>query len=212
MDTTIDRNEDIDIIDITDDSGRATPHTIEDTTAPPARFDDLKTLITDPRFARDENLLRLQGWRDEGLSEAVGTNRIAHRLAPAVCGGLSFAVIATGSTPLLLITLASAVVGVFAANHPAEWLYNALASRRGRATMPANRAAKRLGCAVGTLFLAGAAIGGALGYDTLATVLLAALGSLALFVAATGICVPSMMSTLMFGSERSTRRRLFGRA
>lgn len=209
MDTTIDRNEDI---YITDESGRATPQPIGDTTARTTRFGDVKTLITDPRFARDENLLRLQGWRDEGLSEAVGTNWIAHRLAPAVCGGLSLAVIATGSTPLLLITLASAVAGVFAANHPVESLYNAFASRRGRQPMPRNRAAKRLGCAVATLFLAGAAIGGALGYDTLATVLLAALGSLALFVAATGICVPSIMSTLMFGSERGTRRRLIGRA
>lgn len=204
MDTTIELTENI-------DEG-ATAHATDDPTAATSRFGDLKTLLTDPRFEREANLLRLQGWRDDGLTAAVDTNRIAHRLAPAVCGGLSFAVIATGSTPLLLITLASAVVGVFAANHPIESLYNAIASRRGQQQMPANRAAKRLGCAVGTGFLASAAIAGAVGYNTLATVLLASLGSLALFVAATGICVPSIMSTMLFGSDRSTRRRFLGRS
>ena len=175
------------------------------------RLDDLRQVTTDPDFDRRTNLLRLQGWRGQALAEASDAPWPVHRLGPAICGVLSFVVIATGSMALLLVTLASAIVGTFAANHPAESLYNAIATRRGRQQMPPNRAAKRTGCAVGSLFLAGAAIAAALGYGTVAIVLLAALGSLAIFVASTGICVPSIMSILAFGSDRGTRPRLIGR-
>jgi hypothetical protein len=176
-----------------------------------SRLLDLRRITTDPEFDRQSNLLRLQGWRGEALAEASATRWQAHRLGPAVCGVMSFAVIATGSMALLLITLASAIVGMLAANHPAESLYNAITVRRGGQPMPPNRAAKRTGCAVGSLFLAAAAIAAPLGYGTVAVVSLAALGSLALFVAATGICVPSIMSTLVFGSDRGTRPALIGR-
>ena len=42
-----------------------------------------------------------------------------------------------------------------------------------------------------------------------ATVSLVVLGSLALFVGASGICVPSLLYTVVFGAERGTRARIF---
>ena len=168
----------------------------------------LKAVLTDPEHDRSTNLLRLQGWRGDDLEASVGAASIAHRLGPAACGILSLAAAVTGSMAIVLITLATALVGVFARNHPFETIYNVVARRTGRQPLPANRAAKRLGCAVGSVFLAGAAVAWIIGFDTLATVLLVSLGSLALFVAATKICVPSMMFTLAFGVDRATACRL----
>jgi hypothetical protein len=175
------------------------------------RFHELTDVVTDTRFDRSTNLARLQGWRGDDLTAAVNTKRFGHRLGPAICGVGALAVAATGSMVLLVAILATAIVGVFAPNHPAETVYNAIARRTGGQPLPANRASKRLGCAAGTAFLGAAAIATALGYTTVSTVLLISLGSLALFVATTGICVPSMMFTLMFGAQQATAPRLIGR-
>ena len=89
------------------------------------------------------------------------------------------------------------------------WLLNH-ARRTGGHPIPANRAAKRTGCFMGSLFLAGAGLALATGHGSVATVLLVMLGSLAWFVGTTGICVPSIVYTLSFGAERGTARRIFG--
>ena len=175
-----------------------------------ARVEELAQLLTDPDFDRNTNLARLQGWRGDELAAATDAATFAQRVGPATCGVMALAVAVTGFTPLLLVTLATAIVGVFANNHAAESVYNVIARRRGRQAMPANRAAKRMGCTVGSLFLGGALVANAVSATTVATILLVALGSLALFVAATAICVPSIVFTLLFGSERGTRRQIIG--
>ena len=175
------------------------------------RFHAMTELLTDARFDRRTNLARLQGWRGDDLTAAVDTNTLGHRLAPAICGVAALAVATTGSAVLLMAVLATAIAGALARNHPAEAAYNVITRRAGGQPLPANRAAKRLGCALGSAFLGAAAIATALGYTTTSTVLLVALGSLALFVAATGVCVPSMMFTLLFGIEPATAPRLIGR-
>jgi len=172
--------------------------------APNSNFASIKAVITDPGHDRRVNLLRLQGWRGDKLEDSARTAPFAHKLAPAACGILSLVAAVTGSMALVLVTLATALTGAVARNHPFETVYNAIARRTGGQTMPPNRAAKRTGCAVGSVFLAGAAIAWVVGLDILASVLLVSLGSLALFVAATGLCVPSMMFILVFGAERST--------
>jgi hypothetical protein len=97
---------------------------------------------------------------------------------------------------------ATAFVGALAPNHPFETLYNSWAQRRGRQRLPANRAAKRLGCVMGALFLGGATVAGMAGAPTLALVLALVLASVALFVASTGICVPSVIFTALWGARR----------
>ena len=185
-------------------------HPIDTESAASSNFASLKGVLTDPSHDRRVNLLRLQGWRGDKLEDSHRTAAFAHKLAPAACGGLSLIAAVTGSMALVLATLATALIGVVARNHPFETVYNAIARRTGGQPMPANRAAKRTGCAVGSVFLAGAAIAWVVGLDMLGTVLLVTLGSLASFVAVTGFCVPSMMFVLLFGAERSTCPYLIG--
>ena len=164
--------------------------------------DDLTSLLRDPASTWTERRTRLQGWRGDDACRAdaaVG----AQRLAPAACAIGSFAGIALESSLVLGAFAATAVIGAFAPNHPFEWIYNAWAARHGRATLPANRAAKRLGCAMGVVFLGGAAVAYAAGAATVGLVLALVLGVTATFVATTGICVPSMLFTVLWGTERA---------
>jgi len=162
---------------------------------------DLRSLLVDDRFDRETRLTRLQGWRGTEVDQAVSAGW-AKSLAPAICaiGAIAGALLAS---PVLLGFMgATAVMGAIAANHPFEWAYNAVAPRFGRATLPANRAAKRLGCFLGSLHLGGAAVAFAAGAPTVGLALALPLGVLAGFVAVTGICVPSMLFTAFFGAER----------
>lgn len=172
------------------------------------RVDEVRTLLRDERFDRPTNLARLQGWRGEDLDAAARANAWAHRVGPLTCSLLAALTAVTGSTVLLAITLASALIGAFASNHPAETAYNRLMRRRGQIVLPRNRAAKRLGCAVGSLFLIGSWIALSAGATVLGTGLLVALAVLAGFVGMTGVCVPSMAFTLLFGAQAGTRSTL----
>lgn len=128
---------------------------------------------------------------------------MAQRVAPAACAMGACAGGALQSPLVLTAFAATAVVGVFAPNHPFESIYNVWAARRRRSTLPANRAARRLGCAIGVTFLGGAALAYATGAATLGLVLALVLGLTATFVATTGICLPSLLFTALWGTERA---------
>ena len=164
-------------------------------------------VLIDPRFEVPIRLLRLQGWRGQDLDQACATG-MAVRLAPAVCGLGGFAVLVSGSVLSALVVAATALIGMFADNHPVEMLYNIRARSNGRAEIPANRAAKRLGCALGAAFLSGASLAFLSGATSLGRGLALALAVVASFVAATNLCVPSVLFTLLFGSERASERTL----
>jgi hypothetical protein len=170
---------------------------------------DLSRVLGDPSLTWTQRRTRLQGWRGheaECADAAVG----AQRIGPAVCAAGALAGAALQSPILLLAFAITAVMGALAPNHPVEWLYNLSAGPRGRPTLPANRAAKRLGCAIGVIFLGGAAAAYALGATTLGLVLALTLAGTASFVAITGICLPSMIFTVLWGSERGACPRLVG--
>ncbi|MCB9373542.1 MAG: DUF4395 family protein [Microthrixaceae bacterium] len=126
-------------------------------------YRELHDLLTDPSHDRGTRLLRLQGWRGDQLCRATDAGLVA-RLAPAFCalGGLAVALV--GSSALAAAVAVTAAIGVVAANHPVEWVANALAARGGRVPLPRNRAAKRLGCAIGTVLLVVAAVAFASGH------------------------------------------------
>jgi len=168
---------------------------------------ELKGLLTDERFDRSARLLRLQGWRGADLAKAAKSGA-AHRLAPGLCAVLGFAVAATASVPLALVAMASAVVGIFAPNHPIETGYNWVAARSVLDPIPANRAGKRLGCVLGASFFGVAAISFGLGNTTLGTVMAIQMGVVATFVAASKVCVPSMIFTLIWGRDRASKSNL----
>jgi len=104
------------------------------------------------------------------------------------------------------------VIGVFARNHPIELGYNRVASRVGMIPIPANRAGKRLGCAIGTLMLGACGIAFFVDQPTLARVLAIAMGCVAAFVALTNLCVPSIIFTLLWGSDLATAPSLVAAA
>ncbi len=170
-------------------------------------YQDLRSILTDDEFDRDMRLTRLQGFRGVEADRALRAG-IGGRLAPALCGigailGVLFA------SPLLLGLLAlSAVIGTFAANHPIETAYNVLSHRRGT-EVPPNRAGRRLGCFLGALFLSGATVAYIAGAPVLGAVLGLSLGILAIFVASTNICVPSIILTLLRGSNQTKLLALF---
>lgn len=168
---------------------------------------EVSDILFDQRFDRPTRLLRLQGWRSERLQEAVAAGG-AHRLAPGFCAVGAAAVAVTGAWGLALAFLATAVVGIFARNHPVETMYNQLAPRLGRTPIPRNRAAKRLGCVFGTAFFGASALAGALGAPLLGQGLAATFALIAGFVTVTNFCVPSAIFISLFGSERSTADRL----
>ena len=171
-------------------------------------YQDLNSILTDQSFERDMRLVRLQGFRGHEAEEALRSH-VGGRLAPALCGAGAILGVALAS-PLLLGALAlSAGIGTIAANHPIENVYNVMARRRGAAEVPVNRAGRRLGCFIGTIFLGGSALAYALGNTAVGAALGLSLGSLALFVAATNICVPSIIFTLVRGSERTKLRAFF---
>jgi hypothetical protein len=179
-------------------------------TVPESRFAAVHGILTDRQYDLPDRLIRLQGWRHDDAAAARRAGA-ALRLAPATCAALGFIVAFTGSWSLAVAALASALVGVFAANHPVETAYNAFACRTGRAMIPANRAAKRLGCMVGTTFFAAITVALVTGHETTATTLAVVMGSVAAAVAITNVCLPSIIFVLVRGSHRATARSMFAR-
>lgn len=136
----------------------------------------------------------------------------AQRLAPAMCAAGAAGGAVTESPLVLAAFAVTAFVGAVGPHHPFESVYNRWAGRRRRPTLPPNRAAKKLGCAIGAGLLAGAAGAYIVGAATLGFVLAAVLGATATFVALTAICIPSMIFTAVWGVERACRPNLLGSA
>jgi hypothetical protein len=172
---------------------------------------ELAALLGDTSLTWTERRTRLQGWSGPDADQANATPGV-QRVASAVCAGGALAGAATNSPLLLTAFAATALAGAFTPNHPVEWLYNRVASTRGRTQLPANRAAKRLGCVIGVVFLGGSAAAYALGAPTLGLVLALVLGATAAFVAATGICVPSLVLTAVWGPHRAAAPTLMAAA
>jgi len=172
---------------------------------------ELTTLLRDTSLTWTQRRTRLQGWRGPDADQADATPG-GQRLAAAVCAVGALAGAVTGSPLILSLFAATALVGVLAPNHPFELLFNQVASARDRQRLPANRAAKRLGCAIGVVFLGGSATAYALGEPVLGQVLALVLGGTAAFVAATGICVPSLIFTALWGLHRGAAPTLLAAA
>jgi hypothetical protein len=164
---------------------------------------DLTQLLGDTSLTWSERRTRLQGWVGEDARCALA-NPVGQRVGPGVCAAGALLGIVTGSALVLGVFAATALLGAFAPNHPFEQLYNRMVSGAGRPSLPRNRAAKRLGCLLGAAFLGGAAVAYAAGAPRVGLALAAVLGLTAAFVAISGICVPSILFTLLWGANRAT--------
>lgn len=173
-----------------------------DQRSPVFKVHELTAVLLDPDRDRTTRLLRLQGWRGDELTAARESGLATH-LGPAVCAVAALAGAITGSVPVIAVLWATALVGMVAANHPAETAYNWVARRAAGTLLPPNRAGKRLACAIGTVFLGASLIAFSLGAPTVGRIIAGVMGSVAAFVAVTGICVPSIIFTLLWGSRRA---------
>lgn len=169
---------------------------------------EVAAILGDSERPRAERLVRLQGWRGDDVDRAAEAGQIAQRIGPATCALASVALAATRSVPLGAVVAGTAVVGALAPLHPFESAYGAWSQRRGRPLLPSNRAAKRLGCAVGSVMLGASTVAFATGAPRTGTALAVSLGALATFVSTTNVCVPSVIFISVFGEERSTRANL----
>ncbi len=115
---------------------------------------DLATLLGDASLTWTERRTRLQGWQGPE-AELADRALVAQRVGAAACA-VGAAIGAALESPVVFVAVAAtALVGAVAANHPFEVLYNRWARSRGGGVLPANRAAKRLGCAIGVVLLGG---------------------------------------------------------
>ena len=168
-----------------------------------SNFRQVVDLLSDRDHDRRARKLRLQGFRGTDLTRVRATGPAAS-LGPATCGLVSAVIAITGSALLAAVLAVTALVGVFVRNHPIELLHNRIARCFGRPEIPSSRAAKRFACSLGASFLMGAAMSYALGADGWALGFALTMTVVPLFVAASGICVPSLLFSLALGTEAAT--------
>jgi Domain of unknown function (DUF4395) len=165
--------------------------------------DDVRQILADPSRSRPVRLLRLQGLRGERLTQAVAAGW-SIRIGPAACAAIGAVALIAASPLLYGIAAGLAGLGAVLPNHSIELAYVAWARRTGRTAPPPNRAGRRFGCLVASICFLLAGWG--LSHDV--AVLFWTFGSVMVampaFVAATNLCVPSLVFTAMFGTERAT--------
>lgn len=121
------------------------------------------------------------------------------RFSPALCATGVAAGTALASPPILLAMMATAVIGGATPRHPFDWLYNsAVRHVLGKPAIPRNGAPRRFSCTVASVWLAVTVVVFIAGWDVAGYVLGAAMAGMAAFVAATHICLPSLVYTRMF--------------
>lgn len=121
------------------------------------------------------------------------------RFAPALCGA-GVAVGTVLASPWALgVMMLTALIGAATPRHPFDLLYNyGVRHVIRKPAIPRNGAPRRFSCGVGTVWLAGT-IGAFLsGWDVVGYVLGLSMAGMALFVAATHICLPSLVYTRLF--------------
>ncbi len=169
----------------------------------PSNVRQVVDLLTDPQHDQRARKLRLQGFRGADLANVCATGRAAS-LGPATCGLVSAVVAITGSALLAAGLAITAALGVVLGNHPVELVHNAVARRIGRPEIPPSRAAKRFACSLGASLLTAAAVADTIGADRWGLGLALTMTVVPLFVAASEICIPSLLFSLALGTGAAT--------
>jgi len=152
--------------------------------------------------ARTLRRLDIQGFDsvDESVLAGVGRWR---RLAFVVCASLAAVGTALASSVILLVLAPIAAVAGASPVHPFDLIYNyGIRHLTGTEPLPRRGAPSRFACGVGSLWLLVTAWAFSAGHATVGYALGASLSSVALLVATTDICVPSMIFRKIFGPPR----------
>lgn len=148
--------------------------------------------------------LDIQGFEDLDDATLAQTQQWL-RFAPATCAAVA-AIGTAFALPLLLWALAViAALGTVLTFHPFDLLYIAVRHVRGGPLLPANGAPRRFACGVGMVWLIATGTLFAAGYDLLAVLLGASFVAVATLIAATHICIPSMIFRTACGQMPSLR-------
>jgi hypothetical protein len=157
--------------------------------------------------ATRRTLLDIQGFDDVDDATLMHTQQ-GLRLAPALCSVIAITGTVLAAPWILWSLSVIAAAGAILPFHPFDLIYN-LGVRRisGGPRLPESRAPRRFACGMASVWLL--ATGGlfAAGYDLPAYVLGAALGAVAMLVATTHICIPSMIFRTACGQMPSVLAR-----
>ena len=143
---------------------------------------------------------RLEGQGYVGVGErTLADLQFGLRFSPALCAtGVALGA-ALASPLILLVMTATAVIGAATPRHPFDWLFNyGVRYALGKPAIPRNGAPRRFSCAVGSVWLAAAALAFLAGWDLVGYALGASMAGMAAFVAVTHICLPSLAYTRLF--------------
>lgn len=152
----------------------------------------------------DEHLRRLdiQGF------DHVEEDRLAEvapwlRLAFGLCALLAIVGTALASTPLLLLLAVIALVAAVSPVHPFDLLYNfGIRYLRDTGPLPKRGAPSRFACGIGSVWLL-ATVWAFNSVDVMVGYVLGfSLGTVALLVSTTDICIPSMIFRALFGPAK----------
>jgi hypothetical protein len=152
--------------------------------------------------ARTLRRLDIQGFDsvDERYLAQVGRWR---RLAFVLCASLAAVGTALASPAILLVLAPIAAIAAVSPVHPFDLAYNyGIRHLTGTGPLPRRGAPSRFACGVGSLWLLATAWAFSAGHVAAGYVLGAALTSIALLVATTDICVPSMIFRAVFGQPQ----------
>lgn len=129
------------------------------------------------------------------------------RLAFALCAALGAVGTASASPTILLALAGIAAVSAASPVHPFDFIYNYGIRRfTGTGPLPRRGLPSRFGCGMGAIMLLPTAWAFSAGYTVAGYLLGSALTAVVLLVAATDICLPSIIYRSLFGWPRAATR------
>jgi hypothetical protein len=146
--------------------------------------------------------LRIQGFDlDDSALREIGPWM---RWPYVLCALLVTVAVALGSPTLIGTATVIALSTVVLPSHPFNYVYNSLIRRwTGTRPLPSSTPQGRFSCGFGGIWLAGTTVAFATGATTLGTVLGGLIAPIAILVAATHICIPSMLYNVLFDRQRT---------
>lgn len=122
-----------------------------------------------------------------------------HRLTFAICSLIAVAATATASRPLFLVLATVAVIGAVGPVHPFDLIYNlGIRHLRGTGPLPRRGAPTRFACGTAAIWLAATVWVLGKGLIAMGVGLGAGLAIMAILVATTDVCIPSMVYRGLF--------------
>lgn len=155
---------------------------------------------TENKHLSEARLKRLhqQGYTnytDRQLERMAFGIRFPYRL----CVAIIVTAIVTESIPLFAFMLGIAVSGIFLPNHPFDYIYNKLLSKRlGRPQVPPRPRQLKFACTIASIFLATTVYLMVSGATSAGLILAGILAVFALSPATTDLCVPSIIYNALF--------------